>query len=109
MLGRTTTWDNPGGLEGLPPWTACIANLTEIDGAKEQWALENKKTMGSSADPPGVNSYLKNSMQPACPANGTYTYQIVGVSPTCSIGATLDHTLSVASDTSFLGKAAHSR
>ena len=89
--------------------TACIANLTEIDGAKEQWALENKKTKGVSADPTGVNSYLKNSMQPACPAKGTYNYQILGVSPTCSIGATLGHTLSVASGTSFLGKAAHLR
>ena len=89
--------------------TACIANLTEIDGAKEQWALENKKIKGASADPTGINSYLKNGMQPACPAKGTYNYQILGVSPTCSIGAALGHTLSMAPRTSFLGKTAHLR
>jgi prepilin-type N-terminal cleavage/methylation domain-containing protein len=29
---------------------ACIRNLREIDGAKEQWALENKKSAGSAID-----------------------------------------------------------
>jgi prepilin-type N-terminal cleavage/methylation domain-containing protein len=26
---------------------ACISNLRQIDGAKEQWALENKKSAGT--------------------------------------------------------------
>ena len=72
---------------------ACIANLSQIDGAKEQWAMESKKTSGDTTDSVAVNSYLKNSAQPACPANGTYTYNVVGVNPSCSIGATLGHTL----------------
>jgi len=72
---------------------ACIANLKQIDGAKEQWAMEFKKTSGDTTDSVAVNSYLKNSAQPACPANGTYTYNVVGSNPTCTIGATLGHTL----------------
>jgi len=88
---------------------ACIANLEQIDGAKEQWALENRKTQGASADARAVNSYLKNSAQPLCPADGTYTYQNVGVNPTCSIGAALGHTISLASRRPYLGRAGHAR
>ena len=55
--------------------------------------MENKKTTGDTTDTTAVNSYLKNSAQPACPANGTYTYNNVGVNPSCSIGSTLGHTL----------------
>ena len=29
---------------------ACINNLRQIDGAKEQWALENKKTQADTPD-----------------------------------------------------------
>jgi len=72
---------------------ACIANLKQIDGAKEQWAMENKKTTGDTTDATAVNSYLKNSAAPQCPGNGTYTYSNVGVNPVCSIGSTLGHTL----------------
>src|ERR1700693_5056131 len=72
---------------------ACIANLKQIDGAKEQWAMENKKTTGDVTDATAVNTYLKNSAAPQCPANGTYTYQVVGSNPTCTIGAALGHTL----------------
>src|SRR6516164_10295386 len=34
---------------------ACINNLRQIDGAKQQWALENKKT---SADSPPTSTSL---------------------------------------------------
>jgi prepilin-type N-terminal cleavage/methylation domain-containing protein len=72
---------------------ACIANLKQIDGAKEQWALENKKTTGDTTDTTAVNSYLKNSQQPQCPANGTYNYNVVGTNPTCTLASSLGHTL----------------
>ncbi len=72
---------------------ACIANLKQIDGAKEQWALENKKTTGDTTDTTAVDSYLKNSQPPACPANGTYNYNNVGTNPTCTLGSSLGHTL----------------
>ena len=35
---------------------ACIANLKQIDGAKEQWALENKLTSGAANDDTAINS-----------------------------------------------------
>ena len=72
---------------------ACIANLKQIDGAKEQWALENKLTSGAPNVDNGINSYLKNSQGPGCPAGGSYGYNVVGTNPTCSQGSTLGHTL----------------
>lgn len=74
---------------------ACINNLRQIDGAKEQWALENKKTEGyvvTSTDETGINAYLKGSREPDCPGGGTYTYQPIGTAPTCSL-STEGHTL----------------
>jgi prepilin-type N-terminal cleavage/methylation domain-containing protein len=61
----------------------CINNLRQIDGAKQQWALENKK---SDADSPGqtdVQVYIKNSTFPHCPAGGSYTIGAVSTDPTC--------------------------
>src|SRR5213594_2422806 len=54
---------------------ACINNLRQIDGAKEQWALENKKTQTDSpvdSDLIGTDKYIK--VMPVCPGAGTYTY-----------------------------------
>jgi len=76
-----------------PNSMSCIANLIIIKGAKEQWALENKKTKGDPVDVPGVCEYLKNSCMPQCPQNGVYTLNAVGVPPTCSQGPVLGHTI----------------
>jgi prepilin-type N-terminal cleavage/methylation domain-containing protein len=66
---------------------ACINNLRQIDGAKEQWALENKKSAGSdtSSSTTAINEYIKGKTTPKCPAGGTYTYGNVDASPTCDI------------------------
>ena len=64
---------------------ACIQNLKMIDGAKEQWAIENKKGPADPVDEAQVNSYIKGGIAPTCPASGTYTYNPVGTDPTCSI------------------------
>jgi prepilin-type N-terminal cleavage/methylation domain-containing protein len=78
---------------------ACIANLKQIDGAINNWALETNQ--GNGADPNsaligeifGPTAYIKS--EPKCPGNGTYTYLPVG-SPeghvTCLL-ATMGHTL----------------
>ena len=63
---------------------ACINNLRQIDAAKQQWALENKK---SDTDTPGTSDvapYIKNNAFPNCPASGTYTVNAVNTDPTCS-------------------------
>ena len=67
---------------------ACINNLRQIDGAKEQWALETRKTTGAAVDAAAetaINTYLKGEAEPRCPAAGDYTYGIIGTNPTCSI------------------------
>ena len=78
-------------LRGRSPLTmvskpACQAILRQLTGAKEQWALENKKNSGDATDLVRVNAYLKNSQAPECPSGGTYSYNPVGQLPTCSIG-----------------------
>lgn len=73
---------------------ACIANLKQLEGAKESWALENKKTEGASTAgaESAINAFLRGGQAPACPGNGTYTYGAVGATPTCSLSAS-GHTL----------------
>jgi prepilin-type N-terminal cleavage/methylation domain-containing protein len=68
---------------------SCQENLTKIDGAKEQWALENNKSPGASvaeSDIVQANSegYLKNF--PNEPSGGSYTINSVGTDPDCSTG-----------------------
>ena len=72
---------------------ACIANLKQIDGAVQQWALEQKKaaTDTYATTDTTLLSYLKGSLLPACPGGGTYTAgATVSASPTCSVSG---HTL----------------
>jgi prepilin-type N-terminal cleavage/methylation domain-containing protein len=65
---------------------SCIANLRQIEAAKEQWAMEMKK---ASTDVPAwtdlTPSYVKS--QPTCPSGGTYTIGAINANPTCSTGA----------------------
>ncbi|MBI2946588.1 MAG: type II secretion system protein [Verrucomicrobia bacterium] len=72
---------------------ACIQNLKQVDSAKEQWALENKKTEGTSTagSESAINAFMKSA--PSCPGGGSYTYNAVGTSPSCSLGASNSHTL----------------
>jgi len=73
---------------------ACQENLTKIDGAKEQWALEFKHSNGTVLGADflidqnvfGKNGYVKKT--PYCPSSGTYTVNNVGDDPVCSIGST---------------------
>jgi prepilin-type N-terminal cleavage/methylation domain-containing protein len=74
---------------------ACIANLRQIDGAKEQWAVENKQTSGAATagSEAAINAFLRGSAAPVCPGNGTYTYNPVSTAPSCSLGAAAGHTI----------------
>lgn len=73
---------------------SCIANLKQIDGANQQWALENKKTDSDMVDAKGSVTYLKGGVAPTCPAGGSYTIAVlVSNAPTCSLSATLGHSL----------------
>ena len=64
----------------------CIANLKQVDSAKEQWAMDQRKNAGDACamtDLVGTAAYLKAA--PVCPSGGTYTVAAVGTNPTCSI------------------------
>jgi len=63
---------------------ACIANLKQINGAKQQWALDNKQANSatpSTTDIWGADAYLKK--EPECPLSGSYTIGTVSADPTC--------------------------
>ena len=65
---------------------ACINNLRQIDGAVQQWALEQKKDTTATVAEGDVTPYLKNSV--VCPSGGTlfsdsYTLTTVSSQPTC--------------------------
>lgn len=64
---------------------ACINNLRQIDGAKQQWALEHNKTADAMPTADDIVHYFKDNVIPACPAGGVYTANAVGQPPTCSI------------------------
>jgi prepilin-type N-terminal cleavage/methylation domain-containing protein len=70
---------------------ACISSLKQIEAAKEQWAMDQKKNgtdTPGDGDLYGATAYIKTA--PACPSGGTYTPGNVQTSPTCS---TSGHTL----------------
>src|SRR5256885_8622969 len=48
---------------------ACINNLRQIDGATQQWALENKKNSTDVAAYTDIKDYLK--AQVVCPSGGS--------------------------------------
>jgi hypothetical protein len=65
---------------------ACINNLRQLDGAKEQWALENRKTQNDLpvwGDLIGMDRYIK--VRPECPDEGTYMLGTMRDKPKCSI------------------------
>lgn len=62
----------------------CINQLRQIDGAKEQWALENRKRSGSVVVVSEVDGYIRGGHL-TCPGGGVYNYGAVDSPPTCSI------------------------
>lgn len=64
---------------------ACQENLQKIDGAVEQWAIENNVANEEAApdleDLSGPTNYIKRT--PECPSSGVYATDIVGGTPTC--------------------------
>jgi prepilin-type N-terminal cleavage/methylation domain-containing protein len=77
---------------GTAQKNACINNLRQIDGAKEQWALETKQKSGATTDSTEVDKYIKGGA-PSCPGGGAYTYNAVDAAPSCDLGSTAGHTL----------------
>lgn len=79
----------------------CQWNLTRIDGAKEQYALESNirpKNFPAIDDlaPSDGKGYIKTF--PACPAGFSYTIGAIGEDPTCGSGLPGHDLASVPSD-----------
>lgn len=73
----------------------CVNNLRQVDGAKQQWALETKQSPVAAPSYDDISSYLKSAV--SCPAAGTdttfgtsYDPQSVGTNTLCKIVPT-DH------------------
>ena len=68
---------------------ACIANLRQLDGAVQQYALEFKLGSDASYQMSDLKNYIKldsNQEMPKCPGGGTYSAgTTIADSPTCSI------------------------
>jgi prepilin-type N-terminal cleavage/methylation domain-containing protein len=77
---------------------ACINNLRQIDGAKQEWALETKQAANSPAPADSqIQPYMgrgSNGSLPVCPLDSNNTFdtsynaQPVSVAPTCLISPT---------------------
>ena len=70
--------------------STCVANLKQIESAKEQWAMVTKA--GATATPTSddlvgsaTDGYLKS--YPACPTSGAYDIGDMKTRPTCSNSA----------------------
>jgi hypothetical protein len=63
----------------------CINYLRQIDGAKQQWALENHKAKDVVPTWNDLDKYLPHRESLKCPAGGTYSINAIGENPTCSI------------------------
>ena len=74
--------------------TTCINNLRQIDGAKQQWALENKAAANATPALSGIQPYLGRGTAgtaPTCPSDAgnsfatSYELNDLQTPPTCKI------------------------
>jgi len=81
----------------------CINNLRQIDGAKQQWALETKQPPTVTPLETDIGAYLGRAASTAgivCPSGGStatdfatsYTISAISVAPLCKV-LTLTHAL----------------
>jgi prepilin-type N-terminal cleavage/methylation domain-containing protein len=73
---------------------ACINNLRQIDGAKQQWALENQQVSTALPADTNIQPYMgrgSSGTLPVCPADSSKTFDtsynmnVVQTAPTCKI------------------------
>jgi prepilin-type N-terminal cleavage/methylation domain-containing protein len=72
---------------------ACINNLRQIDGAKQNWALDNKESPSTTPLSSDIQSYLGRGTGglPWCPADNnsafasSYDINSLQLAPTCQI------------------------
>jgi prepilin-type N-terminal cleavage/methylation domain-containing protein len=64
----------------------CIANLTKMDEAVDQWVLQENISPGTAISESEVVRNIQGG-KPKCPSGGIYAFYVVGVKPqvTCSL------------------------
>jgi len=71
----------------------CINNLTKIDAAATQFAMEIGRKTGDAINYPGdLTPFIKLNQAgsiPGCPAGGSYRDNVVGALPSCSLGSSV--------------------
>jgi len=69
---------------GVARTNSCICNLRQIDGAIQQWALENQKKPENKVTMADITAYLKHGVH--CPQGGKYVIgPTITNTPACSI------------------------
>jgi hypothetical protein len=64
--------------------TLCISQLRQIDGAKQQWLIENRNTTDVTTTAKDLEPYIRYGL-PRCPAGGSYAIGAGTQEPTCSV------------------------
>lgn len=57
--------------------TACIQNLKQLDGAKQQWSIENRAAQTATPTPAQIQPYLgrgTGGVLPTCPSDQANTF-----------------------------------
>ena len=70
---------------------ACINNLRQIDGGKEQTAMAYRLNDDDTVATTSVDEYIKGSSSPTCPGGGTYVYGVIGENPDCDVSDPTSH------------------
>jgi len=63
----------------------CVNNLRQIEGAKQQWALEHNRPAGSLVGVQDLAPYFPNKTFPVCPGGGAYTINTIGLNAMCNL------------------------
>jgi prepilin-type N-terminal cleavage/methylation domain-containing protein len=69
----------------------CVNNLRQVNGAKDQWALEAGKATGDACAMSDIMPYLRRS-EPKCPIGSTaYLVNNIGTAAECNSSSKADH------------------
>ena len=60
----------------------CVNGLRQIDGAKEQYALEHKQIVGTPISADQIKEYFRGGTIPTCPGDGVIRLGALGELPT---------------------------
>ena len=72
-------------VRNTPCGNYCINNLRCIDGAMQQWVLDNRKNPDDVPTWEDARPYLsREGIMPTCPQGGKYTLGRLDRPPTCS-------------------------